>query len=245
MTASEPSVQLYSVRESLREDLPGTLGRLADIGFRLVEPYDFTAFGLLGESLRSAGLTAPTTHAHFIEADAAGVFSAARQLGIGTVIEPFVDPERWSSIEGVRAVAADLNAAATLAAKHGVRVGYHNHAHELASLIDGRSALEVLADELDDAVVLEVDTYWAAVGGQDPVQLLGRLGDRVQALHIKDGPATPEPKDQVAVGSGSLAIWNIVASAPDALRVIELDDCRGDRFQAVADSFAFLTKAAA
>jgi sugar phosphate isomerase/epimerase len=245
MTVPQPSVQLYTVRESLQADLPGTLARLADIGFRLVEPYDFMAFGSLGEGLRSAGLTAPTTHAHFIGADAAPIFAAARRLGIGTVIEPFVDPHRWSSVEGVRAVAAELNAAAKLGAQHGVRVGYHNHAHELASVLDGRSALEVLADALDDAVVLEVDTYWAAVGGQDPVQLLARLGERVQALHIKDGPATPEPKDQVAVGSGSLPIWDIIAAAPDALRVIELDDCLGDRFQAVADSFAFLTKAAA
>lgn len=245
MTLAQPSVQLYTVRESLRDDLPGTLGRLADIGFRLVEPYDFMAFDSLGESLASAGLTAPTTHAHVIGADAEPVFTAARRLGIGTVIEPFVDPQRWLSTEGVRAVAAELNAAAKVAAQHGVRVGYHNHAHELASLLDGRSALEVLTDDLDDAVILEVDTYWAAVGGQDPVQLLARLGQRVQALHIKDGPATPEPKDQVAVGGGSLPIWDIIAAAPDALPVIELDDCRGDRFQAVADSFAFLTKGAA
>jgi hypothetical protein len=61
------------------------------------------------------------------------------------------------------------------------------------------------------------------------------------ALHVKDGPGTPETKDQVAVGSGSLPIREIVEAAPDALRVIELDDSRGDRFQAVADSFAYLT----
>jgi len=61
------------------------------------------------------------------------------------------------------------------------------------------------------------------------------------ALHIKDGPGTTETKDQVAVGQGSLPIEQIISAAPDALRVIELDDSRGDRFQAVADSFAFLT----
>jgi sugar phosphate isomerase/epimerase len=245
MIASAPSVQLYTVRESLQADVPGTLGRLSDIGFRLVEPYNFTAFASLGPALKSAGLTAPTTHAHFVGGDADSVFAAARELGIGTVIEPYVEPARWSSLESVRAVAAELNAAAKTGARHGIRVGYHNHSHELSSLVDGRPALEVFADALDDAVVLEVDTYWVAVGGQDPVQLLGRLGDRVQALHIKDGPATLEPKDQVAVGAGSLPIWDIIAAASGALRVIELDDSRGDRFQAIADSFAFLTTEAA
>ena len=88
--------------------------------------------------------------------------------------------------------------------------------------------------------MLEVDTYWVTVGGVDPVALLPRLGDRVVALHIKDGPGTTETKDQVAVGQGSLRSSNHRRGA-DALRVIELDDSRGDRFQAVADSFAFLT----
>ena len=39
-----------------------------------------------------------------------------------------------------------------------------------------RPALEVLAGSLDAGVLLEVDTYWAAVGGQDVPALLGRLG---------------------------------------------------------------------
>ena len=245
MTPSRPSVQLYTVREALEADLAGTLERIADIGFTIVEPYNFTAFDGLGDALRGAGLDAPTTHAHFVGGDADSIFAAARELGIGTVIEPYVEPARWSSLAGVRAVAAELNAAAKTGTRYGIRIGYHNHSHELSSVVDGRPALEVFADELDDAVMLEVDTYWVTVGGQDPVALLGRLGDRVQALHIKDGPGTLEPKDQVAVGAGSLPIWDIIAAAPDALRVIELDDSRGDRFEAIADSFAFLTTEAA
>jgi sugar phosphate isomerase/epimerase len=98
----------------------------------------------------------------------------------------------------------------------------------------------VLAAHLDDAVVLEVDTYWAAVGGQDPVALLKRLGERVTAVHVKDGPATPDPLDQVPVGQGDLPVREILAAAPQALRVVELDDTRGDRFRAVADSVAWL-----
>ena len=103
------------------------------------------------------------------------------------------------------------------------------------------TALEFFAGRLAPEVVLEVDTYWVAVGGADPVAYLPKLGDRVVALHIKDGPGTHDNKDQVAVGQGSLPIEQIIAAAPNALRVIELDDSRGDRFQAVADSFAFLT----
>ena len=236
------SVQLYTVREALAEDLPGTLERLAALGYTQVEPYALTTYGeALGPALAATGLSAPTTHQRFIgQDDAEAVFATAAELGIGLVIDPRVDRSRWETVAGVETIADDLNAAAELAAKHGVRVGYHNHAQELEILLDGRTALELFADRLADGVALEVDTYWAAVGGQDPVALLGRLGDRVEALHVKDGPATAEPLDQVAVGHGRLPIREIIAAAPHALRVVELDDTRGDRFAAVADSYAWL-----
>ena len=90
-------------------------------------------------------------------------------------------------------------------------------------------------------VVLEVDTYWAYAGGADVPALLGRLGDRVVALHVKDGDGTLDTFGQVAVGSGSLPIWDIIAAAPDALRVVELDDSAGDVFDALRDSRTYLT----
>lgn len=242
MAQSKLSVQLYTVREALQEDLPGTLRRLADIGFTQVEPFNFTAFAGLGDALVAAGLSAPTAHMRFVGKDLREIFEAARVLGIKTLIDPHIDDERWQTAEGVAGVAADLNAAAVVAAEYGLTIGYHNHAFELDNLIDGTPALEFLAGLLDEAVVLELDTYWVAVGGQDPVAMLGRLGKRVVALHIKDGPATRDNKDQVAIGKGSMPIADIINAAPSALRVIELDDSRDDRFQAVADSYTYLVK---
>lgn len=241
VTVAPLSVQLYTVREMLAADLAGTLHRLAALGFTQVEPFAFTTYGeALGHAMADAGLTAPTTHQRFIGEDAEPVFAAAAAMGIGTVIDPRVDRGRWGSVADVEQVAADLNAAAVVAARHGVRVGYHNHAQELEIVLDGRTALEVFAENLDDSVMLEVDTYWAAVAGQDPVALLRRLGDRVEAVHLKDGPATTDVKDQVAVGHGGMPIREIIDARPHALRVIELDDSRDDRFQAVADSYAWL-----
>jgi sugar phosphate isomerase/epimerase len=236
------SVQLYTLRELLAEDLPGTLDRLAGLGLAHVEPFRLTDYAAqLGPALAASGLTAPTAHQHVVGTGQEDeIFATAAVLGIGTVFDPRIDTARFGSADGVATVAADLNAAAAIAQKHGVRVGYHNHAQELEIVHDGTTALDLLASHLDDAVVLEVDTYWAAVGGQDPVALLKRLGDRVTAVHVKDGPATPDPIDQVPVGQGELPVREILAAAPQALRVVELDDTRGDRFQAVADSIAWL-----
>jgi sugar phosphate isomerase/epimerase len=239
------SVQLYTVREAMQEDLAGTLARIAEIGFDQVEPYNFPAFPGLGAALAAASLTAPTTHAHFVgvsDDELATLFDAARELGIERVIDPHVPAERWQDAQSVAEIAAQLNAAAGAAAQHGVSIGYHNHAHELESIIDGRTALELLTDSLVAEVALEVDTYWAFVGGQDPVALLKRLGDRVVAIHVKDGAGSADTKDQTAVGAGTLPIREIIEAASTALRVVELDDSRDDRFQAITDSFAYLTK---
>lgn len=239
--AEELSVQLYAVREALAMDVDRTLARLAEIGFRTVEPFDLLAFrDRLRGGLSRHGLTAPTAHVELLDADVETVFSAASELGIGTLIQPWVEPARWETAAGIRVLAAELNAVATQAAGHGLRIGYHNHHFELASMIDGRHALEVFVDELDPTVVLEVDTYWAYAGGADVPALLGRLGRRVVALHVKDGDGSLDPTKQVAVGSGSLPIRAIVDAAPTALRVVELDDTAGDMFDAIRDSRAFL-----
>jgi sugar phosphate isomerase/epimerase len=238
---SNLSLQLYTVREAIAADLPGTLQRIADIGFTQVEVWAFVdRFAEYQTALAASGLTAPTAHAKLLGQDLDQIFSAARELGVQTVIDPHIDNARWASPESIAEIAAELNAAAVTAATYGLAVGYHNHEFELEIVHDGVPALEIFASHLDDAVLLELDTYWAAVGGQDVVELLGRLGSRVQFLHVKDGPLTKDDKEQLAVGAGRMPVAAILAAAPTALRVVELDDFDGDVFDAVRDSYDFL-----
>ena len=242
MTDQDLSVQLYTVRNALAEDFDGTLERIAGYGFRQVEPFGFTKYldGL--RKLGQHGLSAPTTHMGLVaDADLDAIFAAAVELGIGTVIEPAIREPHWQTAEDIKSTADQLNAAAEKAADHGLRVGYHNHWWELESRIDGKHGLEVLADHLAPEVGLEVDTYWANAGGADVPALLGRLGDRVFALHIKDGDGTLDTKKQVAVGAGVLPVWDFIDAKPDALRVVELDDSSGDLLTAVRDSRAYLS----
>ena len=235
------SVQLYAVRASLAIDVDATLARLAELGFRRVEPFDLLTFrATLRDGLPRHGLAAPTTHVDLLGGDLDEVFDAATELGIGTLIHPWVEPARWQTEADVRALADELTAVAVRADARGLRIGYHNHHFELVATVGGRHALEAFADMLDPAVVLEVDTYWAYAGGADVPALLRRLGDRVVALHVKDGDGSLDTTKQVAAGAGTLPVREIVAAAPAALRVIELDDTAGDMFAAIRDSRAFL-----
>ncbi|MBO9050528.1 sugar phosphate isomerase/epimerase family protein [Curtobacterium flaccumfaciens] len=243
------SVQLYTVRDALSADLPGTLQRIADIGYTNVEAFGFVDNAdELAAALRDAGLAARSGHARLLDAgeqDLERIFHASTTLGFGTLIDPHIDESRWTTREDVEAIARELSALAPRAADHGLVLGYHNHAFEFSNRIDGVSAYEVFADALSDDVVLELDTYWVQVGGDDPVAVIGKYGDKVQFLHVKDGDGSHDDKQQVAVGNGIMPIRDIIAAAPDALHVVELDDHEGDVFQAVADSYTFLEGARA
>jgi sugar phosphate isomerase/epimerase len=239
------SLQLYTLRNAIAEDLPGTIKKVAEIGYTQVEPYNFVATAKeLGAALKDNGLTAPSGHAPLMSQDQDQIFAAAKELGITTVIDPFLPAEHWQKAEDIQATAEKLNAAAKKGAEYGIRVGYHNHAWELESTIEGRTALEYFESLLDPELVLEVDTYWAAVGGQDPVELLARLGDRVKFIHIKDGPLTKDNKAQQPAGQGKVAVLEVIAAAKSLeVGVVEFDDYSGDIFEGISESLSFLTAA--
>jgi sugar phosphate isomerase/epimerase len=241
--ATPLSIQLYTLREQIAADRDGTLARLASIGYRAVEAYDPTAdpagFRKVADEL---GITVTSTHAYALfDKDAGEVFDAVAAVGTDLAIIPGgIAEEEFTTLDGIRRTADLLNGFAGKAAERGIRIGYHNHWWEIEPRFDGRTALEVLADSLAPEVFLEVDTYWAQVGGADVPQLLRGLGGRVLALHVKDGPGV-KGEPHTAVGRGVIDVPSILAAAPDAVRIVELDTCAGDIFEAVADSRAYLT----
>lgn len=241
LPAHDLSIQLYTLREHIAEDLPSTLERVADIGYTQVEPYSFVARAdEYAQALAKNNLSAPTAHAPLLSSDFDEVFAAASKLGISTVIDPFIPAEHWQDAESIRATAQKLNEASRRGAEYGIKVGYHNHDWEISSKINSTTALEYFASLLDPEVVLEIDTYWVAVGGADVLRLLEALAPRVIALHIKDGPKSKNHKEQVPVGSGSMPIDQIIQATQGMLHVVELDDFAGDIFQAVSASRAYL-----
>jgi sugar phosphate isomerase/epimerase len=255
------SVQLYSCRAHL-DDLDGTLGKLAAIGLKHVEAFNFLGDPeALAASLAKHGLTSPTGHAPLMSDEMRTiekvipvppqevVLDASKRAGLDWVIDPMTTPERWTTMEGIDDLAARLNSAAAKAAALGLGVGYHNHSMEIVPRYDGRTALEVFADKLDAGVRLEVDVFWATVGGVDAVDLLTKLGSRVGALHVKNTnhdvaglPMMEAGKlPQAPAGEGKLDMVKIIEAAPTAeLVVIEFDTYDGDIFEGVKRSYDYL-----
>ncbi|GAB3601621.1 sugar phosphate isomerase/epimerase family protein [Microbacterium tumbae] len=267
MALPEASVQLYTLAAEFTADMAGSLDKLAAIGLRNVEAFDFVRRPAeIRAALDASGLASPTGHAPLLSDELwtpdgsiptpapEVVFEAAAEVGLKTVIDPFVAPERWLTLEGVTDIADRLNALVEKAAGFGLQVGYHNHAQEFVADFDGQTAYERFIALTDERVAIELDLYWALVGGQDVTALASRLGDRLVAVHVKDGVA-PEKNpfapgaesfgsgslDQRHAGTGDVPLAEALRAA-SALEyaVIEYDNAPGDVFADVAASYAFL-----
>ncbi len=238
------ALQLYSVRELLPRDFAGVIRRIAAMGYAGVETAGFPGstpqaaaqlFRDLGLTVCSAHVPAPTAE------NQAEVFDTLALLDCRRAVVAWQPAELFQTLDGIAQVAELLNSAAALAATHNVTLYYHNHWFELYP-VAGQPALYHLLERLDPAVQLEVDTYWARVGGVDPAALLRRLGPRASLLHIKDGPGTIQDP-MVAVGDGVMDFPAVLAAADghaDWL-IVELDRCATDMLTAVDRSRRYLS----
>ncbi|MFI1733914.1 sugar phosphate isomerase/epimerase family protein [Streptomyces acidicola] len=194
----------------------------------------------LRTDLHAAGLGVSSVHIAVSAGSQASAIETCRILGTHTAFVPIpwlvdgFDEQVLETRDGVRAFADCLNAAARELAGAGIRLGYHNHHFEWVRLPDGARAFDVLWEMLDPEILAEVDVYWAGVAGQDPVEVLERLGERAVTAHLKDGPAKPDAP-QTPIGTGDVDI-------PAALRagthlrwhITEIDRTEADRFELLA-----------
>ena len=182
----EYGIQMYSVRDLAGQDLFEALETVAALGYKKVEFAGF--FGKSAEEVKQKteelGLTVSGTHSGFADLlnDFEGTVKYHQALGNTEYIIPSAD---LSTKEKLDQFIEDVNRVQPELLKAGIHLSYHNHAHEFQPLEDGT----VIYDELVNrtALGLEIDTYWAFVGGREPVKMMEDLKDRLRFIHIKDG----------------------------------------------------------
>lgn len=240
------ALQLYSLREELAHDFEGTIRRVADIGYAGVETAGFpvavtpaNAKALFDE----LGLVVCSAHAPLPLGDKRQEsLDLLATLGTDRLVSSYLPPEEYNSLSRTVMTVEHLNEAAAVAAENNLRFGVHNHWWEFEPLpgIDLRP-YQVWLDRLDPAVFFELDTYWVQVGGVAPVDALAALGDRVELLHVKDGPADSPQSDMTAVGQGVVEYGAIIPAAASAeWLIVELDRCATDMLAAVEASYNYL-----
>jgi sugar phosphate isomerase/epimerase len=238
-------VMTYTVLAQARADLDGTLARIAAMGYVGVETYGLVEhFGAarVRSAIEAAGLTLTSAHTPFPAGpDAEALLDENAELGAEILVWS-MEREEFDSPDAIRRGAARVNEAAARAAERGMRIAYHNHFAEFSQVFDGRRAYDLLLDELDDRVLVELDAYWALMGGADPADVVARLGDRVRLVHVKDGPAVSYEDDvMVPIGDGRID-WARTLSVPSGLRwhIVELERLHVDTFEALRRSYDHL-----
>lgn len=182
-------MHLYTMRGPLATDYPGSLRRLAEIGYRTVGVSG--RFGRSAAAIRSfaddAGLRIVLEHVGYDKIANGWETAMAEVAAMGG---------RWAAIPslpgslrspaGYRQAAAEFNAAGEIARQYGIGLLYHNHDFDFA-VMDGQVLWEILADETDPELVgFELDLYWCVRGKQHPVRYFHEYPGRFPALHVKD-----------------------------------------------------------
>ncbi|GAB3545379.1 sugar phosphate isomerase/epimerase [Actinopolyspora lacussalsi] len=183
---SRIGIQLYTMRDMMSESVSDTLSFLAEVGYSEVEfagLYDHTP-EQARDLLRELRLRSPAAHEDIPteQDELEQLLDRARTLGQRWIVLPWFSADDLASYHRL---AERLNWAGDLARRHGVRIGYHNHAHEFEKL-EGKRPYDVLLEETDRHLVdFEVDLYWVIKAGVDPLELFERAPRRFPLAHIK------------------------------------------------------------
>ena len=236
------SVQLYSVRDAMAADAMGTLKQIAEMGYAGVEPAGFGDLSAADfrKAVEDLGMTVSSSHGPDVMSDFDGAVAAAKDLGIDMVSHMGFGGK--TTLDELKAAAADINVVCDKLAAVGMTMFMHNHNGEFEAQFDGRSLFDTLF-EMCPKLQTETDIYWVQVGGADPAAVISQYKSRMPLMHVKDGPISPA-SPMTAVGQGKVDIAGCLKAAEGGVlkwAVVELDECAGDMLEAVAQSYAFLT----
>ncbi|MGI4845917.1 MAG: sugar phosphate isomerase/epimerase family protein [Janthinobacterium lividum] len=183
-------VQLWSVKDEIKQDFEGTLTRIAKLGFQGVEfagefgPYKDKPAALKAfldkNKLQCAGAHVGFDQLAEARFDATTAFYKA--LGCVNLVIPM--DARGASVEGSTAMSRELSALSSKLAPKGMRIGYHNHAQEMAGEV-GSTPWDVIARNTPQASIMQQDVGWTTHAGKDPVAYVYKYPGRTVSTHYK------------------------------------------------------------
>ena len=248
-------LQLYTVRAELPKDVTGTITRLAAIGYKEVEVYEFygKTAAEFGKILKDNGLTAPSGHylTKHIKSDWEKHIAVAKELGIKYMVNAILEPPERKSLDDYKKAAELFNKAAEQTRKAGIQFCYHNHNFEFKTY-GSSTAYDFLLKETDPKLVkFELDCFWVTRAGKDPVDYLTKHPGRFPLLHIKDlKPGYPttvaddfRPGPFTEVGQGIINWKRIFEAAPKGGMkhyFVEQDECDRPPLESIKISYDYL-----
>lgn len=257
-------LQLYTIRDAMGKDVPGSLKKVSDTGFKYLElaSYDKGKFyGYAPEDFKKMvndlGMEVISSHAGvnpkgITNDEASKMAEDHAKLGAKYCMHPWVDEADRKSVAGFQKMVAEWNKVGKIMKEHGVQFGYHNHNFEFGKVEGKVPYFDIFLPEMDkDVMTLELDLFWATKAGQNPVDLFKKYPGRFQLFHMKDMYTKEAPffetktSDFAPVGEGVINFKEILANKQLAgmkYMFVEQDSTKDDKpFDAIKTSITNLT----
>ena len=224
VTAQEVGLQLYSLRNQFKEDIPGTLKLIQDWGITVLEGGD--SYGMpveqFKELLAKNKLNVVSVGAGFedLANSPQEVVKKAKSYGASYVMCAWIphDGNNFDIVDTQKAVAV-FNKAGKLLRENGIQLAYHAHGFEFRPYKDG-TLFDYMAQNAK-YFDFEMDVYWVHHGGEDPLKLLKKYPSKFILLHLKDmekgtkkdNTGHADVETNVVLGTGEVDIAGVVAEA--------------------------------
>lgn len=223
-------LQLYSLRDIIKNDIKGIISKVAAIGYKEVETYGYSVkdgfWGLDAKAfkdlLKQHGMSSPSGHfdmGNFMAGksndDLKSYIEAANILGSTYITVPWLDAPIRKTADDYKKVSQKLNEAATLCKAAGLRLAYHNHDFEFTKF-GNTTGYEIMLKHTDQKLVdFELDLYWAVRSAADPLTLFKNHPGRFKMFHVKDIDKTNKAVN-TEIGNGLVDFKSIFKGAKQA-----------------------------
>lgn len=234
----EISIQLYSIHQEMNRDYRNSMKRVGEIGFQGIE---FAGYGGLSAEemktlLADSNLYSVGAHVGLavMEEDLEAELQYHEEVGTKYLICPSAT---LNTMEDVDHLVNVLNKASVLAAEKGMKIGYHNHDFEF-QMIEGKYILDWIGEKTNENVILELDVYWVAYAGVDPIAYINKWGKKVELIHLKQ---INDKKENVDMQDGILDMTAIKEVATHAKYfVLEHEDYDKPIWDSIQNDFDHL-----
>ena len=212
----EVGIQVYSVRNQLKEDFEGTMKKVAEIGYKTIEGYGLGLDGLFLGKYTAAdykkivtdlGMKLIATHCgYFTAEDAPKMIEASKAAGLEYLVVPGLPGKLRESADSYKSVAETFNKVGEQCTAAGIKFGYHNHASEF-EVTDGQLPMDILIGETEKNLVeFEADLFWIVKANHNPIDLIKKYPGRISLFHVKDAN---QEKEGETVGKGIIDFKSI------------------------------------
>ena len=184
-------LQLYSLRDSFKKDVPGTLDKVKALGIVEVEIAGVAGMkpGEFKKLLDERGLKAVSGHWPFerLDKEPESVAAEAKLLGCSYVACAWVPHSGaiFTEVDARKAIEV-FNRAGAVMKQNGLQFCYHAHGYEFQPHGDA-TLFDLMAREMKEGVAdFQMDVFWIVHPGQDPVALMKKYPTRFKLMHLKD-----------------------------------------------------------